>query len=51
MSKRICKSCDQPIANGQAVIRSINLERVYFHSECWDLRQALTSVAREMVWA
>jgi hypothetical protein len=33
-----CQDCHRPIPSGQAVIRSISLQRVAFHKDCAELR-------------
>ena len=34
----ICVECRRPIPNGEAVIRSVSLQRVAWHADCYELR-------------
>ncbi len=33
-----CTECHHEIAPGQAVLRTVNFERLAFHRECWAFR-------------
>jgi RNase P subunit RPR2 len=47
MSPRLtCDTCTQPIANGQAHIRSRSFRQVAFCSYCWAVRRILAAVQR-----
>ena len=50
MSKT-CTECRHPIPNGQAVIRSVSLQRVYFHQDCYDLKAERDAQATSVAWA
>lgn len=36
--KHRCEDCHHEIAAGEAVLRTVNFERLAFHRECWALR-------------
>lgn len=39
MARKTCTSCGTSIANGEAVVRSINFEQVAWHPECYLTRE------------
>ncbi|HET7736737.1 MAG TPA: hypothetical protein VFK52_12225 [Nocardioidaceae bacterium] len=39
MARKSCNHCHQPIAQGEAVLRSINFEQIAWHQECYLVRE------------